>query len=107
MSNKLVGPSFKDIAARYKTTGGAVNLLSGKIKHGGQGAWGAIAMPAQALNAAESAQVAQWLMGGMLPYEVSKLEIVLFPTLNFLCPIESSQLVFKSVCIEGVHHGTS
>ena len=67
MSNKLVGPSFKDIAARYKTMDGAVNLLSGKIKNGGQGVWGAIAMPAQALSAAESAQIAQWLMGGMPP----------------------------------------
>ena len=67
MSNKLVGPLFKDIAARFKTTGGAVNLLSGKIKDGRQGAWGATAMPAQALSAAESAQIAQWLMGGMLP----------------------------------------
>ena len=67
MSNRLVGPSFKDIAARYKTTDGAVNLLSGKIKNGGQGAWGAIPMPAQALSAAESTQIAQWLLGGMPP----------------------------------------
>jgi len=67
MSTKLVGPSFKDIAARYKTTDGAVNLLSGKISNGGQGAWGAIPMPAQALSAAESARIAQWLVGGMLP----------------------------------------
>ena len=67
MSTKLVGPSFKDIAARYKTTDGAVNLLSGKISNGGQGVWGAIPMPAQALSAAESARIAQWLVGGMLP----------------------------------------
>jgi S-disulfanyl-L-cysteine oxidoreductase SoxD len=67
MVNKLVGPSFKDIAARYKTTDGAVNLMSGKIKNGGQGAWGAVPMPAQALSLAESEQIAQWLMGGMPP----------------------------------------
>ena len=67
MNNKLVGPSLKDIAARYKTTDGAVGLLSGKIKKGGQGAWGAIPMPAQALSVAESAQIAKWLMGGMPP----------------------------------------
>ncbi len=67
MSSKLVGPSFKDIAARYKTTDGAVNLLSGKIKNGGQGSWGAIPMPAQALSPAESTQIAQWLIGGMPP----------------------------------------
>ena len=67
MNNKLVGPSFKDIATRYKTTDGALTLLSGKIKNGGQGAWGSIPMPAQALSVAESAQVAKWLMGGILP----------------------------------------
>ena len=65
MSSKLVGPSFKDIAARYKTTDGAVSLLSGKIKSGGQGNWGAIPMPAQALSAAESVEIAQWLVKGM------------------------------------------
>ena len=67
MTTKLVGPSFKDIAARYKTQADSVNLLSGKIKNGSQGAWGAIPMPAQALSARESAQVAQWLVNGMPP----------------------------------------
>ena len=67
MSTRLVGPSFKDIAARYKTTDAAVGVLSGKIKNGGQGAWGAIPMPAQALSAAESTRIAQWLIGGMPP----------------------------------------
>lgn len=67
MSTKLVGPSFKDIAIRYKTQSGAVDLLSGKIKNGGQGVWGAIPMPAQALSPEESNQIARWLMGGMLP----------------------------------------
>ena len=67
MATKLVGPSFKDIAARYKTTDNSVSLLSGKIKTGGQGVWGAIPMPAQALSTAESTLVAQWLMGGMPP----------------------------------------
>ena len=67
INNKLVGPSLKDIAARYKTTDGAVSLLSGKIKNGGQGAWGAIPMPAQALSLDESTQIAKWLIGGMPP----------------------------------------
>ena len=67
MSTKLVGPSFKDIAGRYKATDGAISLLTDKIKSGGQGVWGAIPMPAQALSVAESAQIAHWLMGGMPP----------------------------------------
>ena len=67
MANKLVGPSFKDIATRYKTTDGSVALLSGKIKNGSQGVWGSIPMPAQALSVAESTQIAKWLVGGMPP----------------------------------------
>jgi cytochrome c551/c552 len=64
MDSKLVGPSFKDIANKYKDRSDAVNYLSGKIKSGGQGVWGAIPMPAQALSAAESAQISQWLAQG-------------------------------------------
>ena len=64
MDSKLVGPSFKDIANKYKDRADAVNYLSGKIKSGGQGAWGSIPMPPQALSAAEAAQISQWLMQG-------------------------------------------
>jgi len=64
MDNKLVGPSFRDIANKYKDRADAVNYLSGKIKAGGQGIWGAIPMPPQALSAAESAQISQWLAQG-------------------------------------------
>jgi len=67
MATKLLGPSLKDIAARYKTQNGAVVLLSGKIKNGSQGVWGTIPMPAQALSLDEASQIAKWLMGGMPP----------------------------------------
>ena len=62
MDSKLVGPSFKDIASKYKDRADAVNYLSGKIRAGGQGVWGAMPMPAQALSQAESVQLAEWLM---------------------------------------------
>ena len=65
MQNKLVGPSFKDITARYAGQAGAPALLAAKIKNGSQGVWGAIPMPAQALSAAEATQIAQWLAAGM------------------------------------------
>ena len=64
MDSKLVGPSFKDIANKYKDRADAVNYLSGKIRAGGQGVWGAIPMPAQAVSATESAQISQWLAQG-------------------------------------------
>lgn len=61
LSSKGLGPSFSDIAARYKGRPDAENYLSGKIRSGGQGVWGALAMPAQAVSATESAELARWL----------------------------------------------
>ena len=65
LENKLVGPSFKDIAARYKTQPDATALLAGKIKNGSQGVWGVVPMPAQALSFADASQIAQWLAAGI------------------------------------------
>ena len=42
---KLVGPAFKDIAAKYKGQGDAVAKLSDKVRKGGAGNWGPIPMP--------------------------------------------------------------
>ncbi|OOG37892.1 c-type cytochrome [Polaromonas sp. A23] len=61
MDGKLVGPSFKDVAGKYKGRVDAVNYLAGKIKGGGQGVWGSMPMPPQTLNEAEATQLAQWL----------------------------------------------
>ena len=61
MDSKLIGPSFRAVASRYKDQPDAVNTLSVKIMSGGQGVWGAIPMPAQALKADESRLLAQWL----------------------------------------------
>ena len=42
---KLVGPSYKDVAAKYRSQKDADKLLAEKIKKGGQGVWGQIPMP--------------------------------------------------------------
>jgi cytochrome c551/c552 len=63
MDSRIVGPSFRDIASKYKGRADAVNYLSGKIKAGGQGVWGNVPMPPQALSEPESARLAQWLAG--------------------------------------------
>lgn len=41
---KLVGPSFKDIAAKYKGQADAVARLSDKVRKGGSGVFGPIPM---------------------------------------------------------------
>ncbi len=45
VDKKMVGPSYKDVAAKYKADGGAAEKLAKKIKAGGSGVWGPIPMP--------------------------------------------------------------
>ena len=42
---KLVGPAFKEIAAKYKGQADVVPKLMDKVRKGGQGVWGPIPMP--------------------------------------------------------------
>lgn len=42
---KVIGPSYKDVAAKYKGDAGAVAKLSEKVKKGGSGVWGPVPMP--------------------------------------------------------------
>ena len=43
---KLVGPSYKDVAAKYKTRADAVAYLSTRVRQGGPGNWGVVPMMA-------------------------------------------------------------
>jgi cytochrome c5 len=45
VDKKLVGPSYKDVAAKYAGDKDALDKLAGKVKAGGAGVWGQIAMP--------------------------------------------------------------
>ena len=62
VDRKVVGPSFKDIAARYKGKAAMVDALAVKIKKGGSGAWGPIPMPANNVSDAEAKMLAQWVV---------------------------------------------
>ena len=42
---KLVGPSYQEVAAKYKDDASAAETLATKIKEGGSGAWGQVPMP--------------------------------------------------------------
>lgn len=60
---KLVGPSFKDVAAKYAGDKTAAAKLATKIQKGGSGAWGQIPMPANPqVNDAEAKQLADWVL---------------------------------------------
>jgi cytochrome c len=59
---KLVGPSYKDVAAKYAGDAGAVDKLAVKIMKGGAGVWGAIPMPANNVTDAEAKALADWVL---------------------------------------------
>jgi S-disulfanyl-L-cysteine oxidoreductase SoxD len=64
---RLIGPSFKDIAARHGARTDAKDYLTGKIMRGGQGVWGNLPMPSQALSEADASAIAHWLAAGASP----------------------------------------
>ena len=48
MDKKIVGPGYKEVAAKYKGDKGAEAKLAAKVKAGGKGVWGEIPMPPNA-----------------------------------------------------------
>ncbi|CAN7679544.1 c-type cytochrome [Variovorax sp. LjRoot84] len=62
---KAVGPSWKDIGARYGEGKGTAAQLAASIKAGSSGKWGAMPMPAQAqIPDADLQSLAQWALDG-------------------------------------------
>ncbi len=63
VDKKLVGPSYKDVAAKYAGQKDALDKLSAKVIKGGSGVWGPVPMPA---NAQVSPDEAKKLVGWIL-----------------------------------------
>ena len=65
VANKIVGPAFQDMTKKYAGRADLADYLAGKIRNGGQGAWGPIPMPEQAqLNEADARALAAWIAAG-------------------------------------------
>ena len=65
VSEKIVGPSFRDIAQRYAGDGAAEQKLVVKVKAGGSGSWGTVPMPAQAqLDDVDARALVAWILAG-------------------------------------------
>lgn len=63
LDKKLVGPAYKDVAAKYASDKTAVDKLAAKIMKGGSGVWGPVPMPANAqVNEAEAKKLAAWVL---------------------------------------------
>jgi cytochrome c len=63
VDKKLVGPSYKDVAAKYAGQKDAVDKLAQKVLKGGSGVWGPVPMPANPqVTEAEAKQLVQWVL---------------------------------------------
>lgn len=59
---KVVGPAYRDIASKYKGQADAEAILIAKVKAGGKGVWGNVAMPPNNLTDAEAKMLVQWVL---------------------------------------------
>jgi cytochrome c len=66
VDKKMVGPAYKEVAAKYSGDADAVKKLAVSIQKGstpGKGNWGPVPMPANTqVNEAEAAKLAAWVM---------------------------------------------
>ena len=63
VDKKLVGPAYKDIAAKYRGKPGAEAELAKKVKAGGKGNWGDIPMPPNAhVKDADIQAIVKWIL---------------------------------------------
>lgn len=60
---KVLGPSYKEVAAKYAGQKDAADKLAAKVIKGGVGVWGQIPMPANAqVNDAEAKKLVAWIL---------------------------------------------
>ncbi|QIE22126.1 hypothetical protein SBC1_01350 [Caballeronia sp. SBC1] len=65
VDRKLVGPSFQQIAGKYKGNAQAQALLETKVRDGGSGVWGVLPMPShRSMNGADIKTVVGWILAG-------------------------------------------
>jgi len=62
IDSKIVGPAFKDVAAKNAGVAGAAATLASHIKNGTQGNWGPIPMPPNAVTEEEANTLAAWVL---------------------------------------------
>ena len=63
IDNKLVGPSFREVAKKYIGQKGVEDALKNKILKGGSGNWGAVAMPPNnQISEADARSLVKWIL---------------------------------------------
>jgi cytochrome c len=60
---KVIGPAYKDVAAKYAGNRNAEEALIKKVMHGGSGVWGSARMPANTqVNEVEARRLVEWVL---------------------------------------------
>jgi cytochrome c551/c552 len=68
VANKIVGPGYNEVAAKYAGQADAAATLAKHIKEGGVGVWGQIPMPAQPnLTESDLKTIVDWIVAGAQP----------------------------------------
>ena len=63
VGKKVIGPSYKEVSAKYAGQKDAADKLAEKILKGGAGVWGAVPMPANPqVSDAEAKALAAWVL---------------------------------------------
>jgi cytochrome c len=64
VDQRRVGPTFKDIANKYRDNKDAAALLEKKIRNGGSGNWGRVPMPPTpaSVSDADIRSITQWIL---------------------------------------------
>ncbi len=63
VDKKLVGPAYKEVAAKYAGQKDAVAMLATKVQKGGVGAWGQVPMPPNPqVSADEAKKLVEWVL---------------------------------------------
>lgn len=64
VDKKVLGPAYKDIAAKYKGDKSAEAKLVEKVKKGGSGVWGPMPMPANSPQVKDEdiKTIVQWIL---------------------------------------------
>ena len=63
IGSKLVGPAYKDVAAKYAGQKDAETKLVAKVMKGGAGVWGPVPMPANPqVSEAEAHALVKWVL---------------------------------------------
>jgi cytochrome c len=59
---KIVGPAYKDVAAKYKKDPKALARLVAKVKSGGKGVWGEVPMPPNRVPDSDIKTIVSWVL---------------------------------------------